>query len=63
MLPFHLEIEHLLKPVTYDLPDHTVTISEVQDFHPLPVTSALHTTQDEFKLPSKSNKKEDEIEK
>ena len=55
------EIEHLLKPVTYDLPDHTVTISEFQDWNSVPVTSSLHVTQDD--LVSKSRKDVGEVEK
>lgn len=58
-----LEIEHLLKPVTYDLPNHTVTVSEIPDWNSsVPVTSDLHSAPDDLQLPSKSNKN-DEVEK
>lgn len=49
-----------MKPVTYDLPNHTVTISEFKEWNTLPVTSMLHTTHDDM---PKSKKSEDEVEK
>ncbi|CAL1294176.1 unnamed protein product [Larinioides sclopetarius] len=53
------EIQHLLEPVTYDLPDHTVTISEISNMDSIhastsinmdggiPVVSAVGKSQDE----------------
>ncbi|GIX98588.1 nucleolar protein 12 [Caerostris extrusa] len=53
------EIQHLLEPVTYDLPDHTVTVSQINNMDSLnasttidmdqgvPAVTAVGKTQDE----------------
>ncbi|KFM73616.1 Nucleolar protein 12, partial [Stegodyphus mimosarum] len=53
------EVQHLLEPVTYDLPDHTVTIKEVDDMNSVPASSTL---TDAAIMPF-SAKSEEEVEK
>lgn len=36
------EVQHLLEPVTYDLPDHTVTVSEIKDMDPIYASSSIN---------------------
>ncbi|XP_015915285.2 nucleolar protein 12 [Parasteatoda tepidariorum] len=42
------EVEHLVEPVTYDLPDHTVTISEVDNSPSTFLPLAAGKTQEEI---------------
>ncbi|XP_054718943.1 nucleolar protein 12-like [Uloborus diversus] len=57
------EIEHLLNPVTYDLPNHTVTISEIETQTVMPLISTSKATSEELPTVPKTKKKVDEVEK
>ncbi|KAF8769931.1 nucleolar protein 12-like [Argiope bruennichi] len=56
------EIQHLLEPVTYDLPDHTVTISEINNMDSLHASTTINMDEGIPAAPV-AGKSQDEVEK
>ncbi|GBN18485.1 hypothetical protein AVEN_235813-1 [Araneus ventricosus] len=56
------EIQHLLEPVTYDLPDHTVTISEINNMDSLHASTTINMDES-IPVVSAGGKSQDEVEK
>ncbi|KAG8196180.1 hypothetical protein JTE90_007909 [Oedothorax gibbosus] len=59
------EIQHLLEPTTYDLPDHTVTITKVKDLTSIDCTTTMNMdgTVPTFSVAGKSQDEVDKLRK